>query len=61
MGQVYESVEYQVQEASGWTTMQYGSHSTDQEVRLRLDSMERSYPDRRVRAYAQGEGIIDLR
>ena len=61
MEQVYESVEYQVQEASGWTTMQYGSHTTDQEVKLRLDSMEKSYPDRRVRAYAPGEGLIDLR
>jgi len=61
MGQVYETVEYQVQEASGWTTMHYGSHTTDQEVKLRLDSMEKTYPDRRVRAYAPGEGVIDLR
>ena len=61
MGQIYENVEYQVQDSTGWNTIGNASSATDQEVMWRLDSYEKSYPDRRVRAYAQGEGIIDLR
>ena len=38
MGQVYENVEYQVQDSTGWNTIGNASSATDQEVMWRLDS-----------------------
>ena len=57
---IYENVEFQVKEFLGWTTV-FSTDCDDHRIALELDSLEQQYPDRRVRAYSKGEGVLDLR
>jgi len=60
---MYENVEYQIKENwGGWKTVISASQvDSDQEISYGLDSLEKSFPDHRIRAWSRDDGIIDIR